>query len=563
MSFRSDFEQARDFLILHRSDYAYTYNHFRWPNLDEFNWALDYFDPMAEGNQGIALWIVDQNGEQQKFTFEALSKRSNQVANFLKSQGVQKGDSIFLLIENNVALWELMLAAMKMGAVLVPNSPLLSQAELKDRLNREKVKLIATTKKHVHKFNLSESSVLAVVVDDEEPGWISYTKSFQENLLFEATDKIKAKDPLFRYFTSTNAVKPRVVEHSYGGFTMGHLSTMYWIGLRPGDVHLGINSTGWAMHDWNNFIVPWSAEATIFILKHERFNAKLVLDALSEFPITTFCAPPTVWRLLIQEDMSSYPVHLRELVSTGEPLNAEIISRVHRAWKLFVRDGYGQTETSTLIGVPPEEKGSFGTLGKVLPGFQVSLRNKENEKVDAGEICVHLKNHPGWGVMSGLEESQEYYHTGDAAYVDDRGNYTFSERIDGIFKSSDYRISPYELEFVLKEFPAVREAVVIPSPDPIRDSVPKALISLVKGHEPTKELALDIMNFARMRLSPFKRIRRLEFMDIPKNTAGEILRSELVSLERAKRLDGGKAPYEFWEDDTKIDLQETWAQELP
>ncbi len=381
--------------------------------------------------------------------------------------------------------------------------------------------------------------------------------------MFEAAEKTKATDPLFRYFVSANTVKPRIISHSYGGFPIGHLSTMYWIGLRPGDVHLGIDSPGWAMHDWNNFIAPWNAEATIFIFKEERFNAKMILDTLSEYPITTFCAPPTVWRLLAQEDLTSYSsVNLREIVSTGEPLAAELISKIYKAWKLFVRDGYGQTETPTLIGVPPEEKGSCGTLGKVLPGFSIALLDSENKKVDAGEICVSLKDHP-WGLMSGLDTSQEYYHTGDSAYIDDAGNYSFTERIDGIFKSSDYRISPYEIEFVLKEFPAIRDAVVIPSADPIRDYVPKALVTLIKGTEPSKEIAMDIMNFAKMRLSPFKRIRRVEFLEIPKNTAGEIQRADLIAQEKAKRIAGEKSTYEFWEEDSKISISDTWAQELP
>lgn len=562
MSFRSEFEQARDYLILHRSDYSYAYSHFQWPQFKEFNWALDYFDPMADGNSNIALWIESELGMQEQYTFEELSKRSNQVANFLVSQGVKKGDSLFLLIENDVALWEIMLAAMKVGAVLVPNNPLLSQQELKDRLDREQVKLIATQKKYTEKFEISGSSVIPLVVDGDAPGWISYTETSGESTFFEPQEKTLAQDPLFRYFTSTNAVKPRLVEHSYAGFTVGHLSTMFWMGLRPRDVHFGVSSPGWSMHEWNNFIVPWNAEATIFIYKQERFNAKMILDALSEHPITVFCAPPTVWRLLAQEDIASYKVHLREGLSTGEALSAELISKFYKTWGLFIRDGYSQTESTTLIGIPPEEKNSFGTMGCPMPGFNIVLLDSQGNKVDAGEVCVGLKEHP-WGIMKGVSEEEEYYHTGDLAFVDGAGNFTFTQRLDGLFKSSDYRISPFELEFVLKEFSAIREAVVVPSPDPLRDAVPKAFISLVKGIEPSKSLALDIMNFARSRLSPFKRIRRVEFMEIPKNTAGEIQRSELMNLEKEKRLSGERSPYEFWEEDAKINLGETWAQELP
>lgn len=562
MSFRSEFEQARDFLILHRSDYDYAYSHFEWPRLEEFNWALDYFDPMAEGNDKTALWIVSENGDEHKYSFNELLQRSNQVANYLRHHGVQKGDSIFLLIENDVALWELMLGAMKVGAVLVPNNPLLSQQELTDRLNREQIKVIATTKKHSDKFSVKGTSVLSLIVDGEVAGWRSFSEYQKESADFEGEGRTKVSDPLFRYFTSSSSVKPRIVEHSYGGFPIGHLSTMYWIGLRPGDVHFGVNSTGWAMHDWNNFIAPWNAEATIFIYKQERFNAKTVLDALSEYPITTFCAPPTVWRLLMHEDMASYKVQLREAVSTGEALSAEVISKVYKAWKLFVRDGYGQTETPTIIGIPPEEKGAFGTMGKPLPGFKIALLDEKKNLVDAGEVCISLENQP-LGLASGAGGDSGYFHTGDLAYHDDSNNYSFSERVDGLFKSSDYRISPHELEFVLKEFPAIREAVVIPSPDPIRDSVPKALVALIKGVEPTKELALDIMNFARTRLSPFKRIRRVEFTEIAMNTHGEIMRAELVTRERDKVHSGEKSPYEFWEEDAKISIPDAWAQELP
>ncbi|MGZ3773831.1 MAG: AMP-binding protein [Pseudobdellovibrionaceae bacterium] len=562
MNNRSAFEQARDFLILHRSDYNYAYNHFQWPQVEDFNWALDYFDPMAEGNFNTALWIVDQFGKVQKFSFDEISKRSNQAANYLRSIGVESGDSIFLLLENDVALWEIMLAAMKLGAVLVPNNPFLSQQELLDRLNREKVKLIVTTKKHTEKFDVSAAGVLALVVDESVVGWKSYEKCYEFSNTFEPKEKSKALAPLFRYFTSASSVKPRIVEHSHGGFTVGHLSTMYWMGLRPGDIHLGINSPGWSMHDWNNFIVPWSAEATIFILKTERFNSKSLLDTLSEYPITTFCAPATVWRLLVLEDIGSYRGKLREVVSTGEPLSPEIISKVYHAWKLFVRDGYGQTETTTVIGIPPAEKNSFGTMGKALPGFKIVLLNTEKKETDAGEVCISLKEHP-FGIMSHIDESVAYYHTGDSAFVDESGNYTFASRLDDLFKSSSYRISPHELEFVLKDFPRISEVVVIPSPDPLRENVPKAIITLEKGMEPSKELALDIMNFTRMRLSPFKRIRRIEFMEIPKSTVGEILRTNLIDREKEKRAANEKSAYEFWEEDAKIVVMDTWAQELP
>lgn len=568
MSFRSEFEQARDFLILHRSDYDYAYNHFKWPHLEEFNWALDYFDPMATLNNHVALWIVDESGEEQKATFEELSQRSNQVANFLRKQGLKKGDSLLLLLENEMALWELMLGAMKIGVILVPASPLLSHQELRDRLERDRISAIATTKKHAQKFAVVDSSVVPILVDalpgETEERWIPYSETRNERTSFVHSDAetTKARDPLFRYFISANTVKPKIVEHTHYSYPVGHLATMYWMGLHPGDLHLGISSSGWSMHDWNNFLAPWNAEATILIYRQKRFNARKILDLMATRKVTTFCAPPTVWRLLAQEDLSKYKLSLREALSTGETLNADIISTFHKAWGLFVRDGFGQTEMPIVIGVTPQQSASFGTMGKALPGFRVRLLDEEDKETSTGEICVDIEEAPVQFIAS-ASEGVPYYRTGDYAYKDYSGNFTFREREDGLFKSSDYRVSPFEIEQVLKEFPVIGEAVVIPSADPVRDFVPKALVSLVKGTEPSRDLALDIMSFTRQRLSPFKRVRRVEFVDIPKNTAGEIPRAELAALEKKKRSQGEKGLYEFWEEDAKISLQDNWAQELP
>jgi acetyl-CoA synthetase len=337
---------------------------------------------------------------------------------------------------------------------------------------------------------------------------------------------------------------------------------MYWSGIHPGDIHLGISSSGWAMHDWNNFLVPWNAEATIFIYKQERFNAKKLLDVMATHKVTTFCAPPTVWRLLAQEDLKAYKMNLREVLSTGETLNADTISTFHKAWGLFIRDGFGQTELPMVIGVSPNEESSFGTMGKALPGFRVRLLDAENKDTDAGEICIDVDD-SAMKFIAGTSEGSQSYRTGDFAYMDYAGNFTFTQRSDGLFKTSDYRVSPYEIEAVLKEFPVILDAVVIPSADPIRDFVPKALVAVAKGTEPTRELALDIMSFTRQRLSPFKRIRRVEFTEIAKTTSGEIPRAELIALERTKRAKNEKGLYEFWEEDAKISLAETWAQELP
>lgn len=552
MAVRGEFEQARDFLILHRADYDYAFNHFKWPSLEKFNWALDYFDNMAEGNNNTALWIVNESGKEEKYSFADLSSRSSQVANYLRKLGLHKGDSVLLMVGNDLAYWELMLAIMKVGAIIVPASPFLSSPELEDRLVRGRVRMVAAKKEFAERFRLKSSGVISLLVDGVLPDWQNYADATQESADYEASEKTKVTDPVLLYFASSMTAKPKLVEHSYLSFAVGHLSTAYWMGLRPGDVHLGISSPGWSMHDWNNFIAPWNAEATIFIDRLSRFNPKILLDTMEHYKVTTFCAPPTVWRRLLQEDLTKYHLSLREVLSTGEPLPEDVVRRVQEAWGLQIRDGFGQTETTIMIGVAPGQKSVPGSLGKVLPGYSIQLLDEDGREVKEGEICVEsalLNAHP--------------YHSGDVARVDGEGYYSYVGRNDGLFKCSDYRISPFEIESVLKENPAIREVAVIPSPDPIRYAVPKAIVVLAKGIEPTKEVAVDIMNFTRMRLAPFKRIRRIEFHDLMKNSDGTILRDELIKKELEKRLTNDRSPYEFWEEDAKATVAETWAQDLP
>jgi acetyl-CoA synthetase len=341
---------------------------------------------------------------------------------------------------------------------------------------------------------------------------------------------------------------------------------MYWIGLQPGDVHLNISSPGWAKHAWSNLFAPWNAAATVLILGHERFSPQALLDAIGACGVTTFCAPPTVWRLLIQSDLTSADTAtLRECVAAGEPLNPEVIEQVRRAWDITVRDGYGQTETTAQIGNSPGQPVEPGTMGRPLPGYAVALVDPiTGDPAPEGEICLDLSDRP-LGLMTGYQGDPErdaeamrggYYHTGDVAARDDEGYLTYIGRTDDLFKASDYRISPFELESVLIEHEAVAEAAVIPSPDPMRLAVPKAYVTLVAGAEASPETALSILAHARERLAPYKRVRRLEFSELPKTISGKIRRVELREQE-SNRLgqDAPAAPAdvrgitEFWEED--------------
>jgi acetyl-CoA synthetase len=374
---------------------------------------------------------------------------------------------------------------------------------------------------------------------------------------FEPRGQTRADDTLLLYFTSGTTSKPKLVEHSHQSYPVGHLSTMYWLGLLPGDVHLNISSPGWAKHAWSNFFAPWNAGATAFVFKFDRFDAKALLDVLARCAVTSLCAPPTVWRLMVQEDLRSYAVALRELVAAGEPLNPEIIDQVERAWGITIRDGYGQTETTAQIGNSPGQPLKPGSMGRPMPGYPVVLLDAEGREADEGEISLRLDPRPV-GLMKGYFEDPDlsaaafgegYYRTGDVASRDGDGYITYVGRADDVFKASDYRISPFELESILIEHPAVAEAAVVPSPDPVRLAVPKAFVTLAPGYAPSRELAKDILAYAREHLAPFKRIRRLEFGELPKTISGKIRRVDLRRSERARRATGERAELEFWDED--------------
>ena len=550
------FLAARDFLLRHREDYATAYRDFEWPKLDQFNWALDYFDVMARGNSQSALWLVDEDAGEAKLSFTQLSERSNRVANALRQLGVRRGDRILVMLGNVVPLWECMLAAMKLGAVIVPATTLLTRNDLADRFARGRVRHVIAAADAAAKFADLPGAYTRIIVGGEMAGWLSYAASYEASGQFASDGETRADDPMLLYFTSGTTATPKLVLHSHQSYPVGHLSTMYWLGVRPGDVHLNISSPGWAKHAWSCFFAPWNAGATVFIVNQRRFNARGLLDTVARCGVTTFCAPPTVWRMLIQEDLAAWSMQLKELIGAGEPLNPEVIERVKQAWGLTIRDGYGQTETTALVGNTPGQKVKPGSMGRALPGYRVALFDPAGATSEEGEICLKLGSRPT-GLMQGYQgENGEVqpldgsvYRTGDVATLDRDGYLTYVGRADDVFKSSDYRISPFELESVLIEHPAVAEAAVVPSPDPMRLAVPKAFLALAPGHAPDRETALSIFRHCRAALAPFKRVRRLEFAELPKTISGKIRRVELRRAEAAKEQRGKRGALEFWEED--------------
>jgi acetyl-CoA synthetase len=537
---------------------------FHWPAIRHFNWAHDYFDRIAADNDRPALRLVDDAGSDLSLSFAALARRSNQVANFLRHHGVGPGDRVLIMLGNVVALWEVMLATIKLGAVMIPATTLLKRTDLEDRLARGRVRAVVVDRSLARHFDGLPGAPIGISVGGAAPGFSDFEDSHQADPTFHAGAPTPADALMLLYFTSGTTAKPKLVAHSHTSYSVGHLSTAYWIGLRPGDVHLNLSSPGWAKHAWSCFFAPWNAEATILAYQFERFSAAALLDRLVRCRVTTFCAPPTVWRMLIQEDLRRWPVVLREVVGAGEPLNPEVIEQVRGAWGLTIRDGFGQTETTAQIGNPPGQRLKPGSMGRPLPGYTVALVAADGTLSEEGEICLDLNQRPVGLMQAYLDDPEKteevmrdgYYHTGDVASRDADGYLTYVGRLDDVFKSSDYRISPFELESVLIEHPAVAEAAVVPSPDRLRLAVPKAFVVLSSGAVADAETARSILNYVRERVSPFKRIRRLEFADLPKTISGKIRRVELRLLEIGRSATSPRRTHEFWEEDFSRDSGE-------
>jgi len=578
----AQFRSARDLLLSERTDYDRAVAEYDPPRPADLNWALDWFDQVAsDASTGAraALKIVEADGSSHSVTYAEMSARSSQVAAWLSSIGAVKGDRLLLMLGNQVELWETLLACIKLGVVVIPATTLLTSADLDDRITRGGVGHVVAASVDAGKFDDVAGDYTRIAVGDPVPGWTTYSESlsaatFSAAHRFVPPEAAGGDDTLLLYFTSGTTAQPKLVEHTHLSYPVGHLSTMYWVGLQPGDVHLNISSPGWAKHAWSSFFAPWNAEATILVVNQPRFDAAELLATMAAESVTTFCAPPTVYRMLIQQDLAPWRerLALREMVGAGEPLNPEVIQQVQDGLGIVIRDGFGQTETTAQVGNSPGQEVVPGSMGRVLPGYDVVLLDPATgqERLGdgaEGELCLRLNGaaERPVGLMAGYHGDPEKtaesmrdgaYHTGDVASRDARGYITYVGRADDVFKASDYRISPFELESVLIEHPAVAEAAVVPSPDPTRLAVPKAYVVLAPGFSPTAETAESILAYARKNLAPYKRVRRIEFAELPKTISGKIRRVELRGREQEVHGAGADdatasraSTLEFWESD--------------
>ena len=554
---RTEFTSYQDF-----------HDHFAVKVPEGFNFAYDVADEYARTEPDrVALVWCDDHGQSASFTFRQMQEASDRTANLFRSLGIGKGDPVMLILKRRYEFWFCLLALHKLGAIAVPATHLLTAKDLIYRNNAADIKLVVAAAdplvlEHIDACQgLSPSLQVKVAVGGPRPGWIDFDQELgRTGAGFVRPTGAAApanEDISLLYFTSGTTAQPKLVAHSHVSYPIGHLSTLYWIGLRPGDVHLNLSSPGWAKHAWSCLFAPWNAAATVLAYQYERFSARALLDQLVRTRVTTFCAPPTVWRMLIQEDLGRWPVALREVVGAGEPLNPEVIEQVQAAWGLTIRDGFGQTETTAVVGNSPGQAVKPGSMGRPLPGYPVVLVAPDGTVGEEGEICLDLAARP-LGLMQGYLDDEArsaeamrggYYHTGDVASRDADGYLTYVGRMDDVFKSSDYRISPFELESVLIEHPAVAEAAVVPSPDALRLAVPKAFIVLAADAAPDAATARSIFEHLRARLSPFKRVRRLEFAPLPKTISGKIRRVELRRAEQGRDGDQPRRPGEFWEED--------------
>ena len=522
----------------------------KFKNTERFNFAFDLVDALADKDpEKLAMLHISRDKTERRFTFKDLKKASNQCANYFKSLGIKKGDRVMLVLKRHYQFWFAMLGLNKLGAVAIPATNQLQEHDFSYRFKAAGVKAIICTADGdtAHQADIAEKDygkpLIKLIVNGEREGWRTFDEEYRlYSTHYERTaDAPCGDDLMLMFFTSGTSGYPKIAAHSYK-YALGHFHTAkYWHNVDPDGLHFTISDTGWAKAMWGKLYGQWLCEAATFVYDFDRFDAADILPMFAKYHITTFCAPPTMLRMMIKQDISQYDFSsVKHMTTAGEALNPEVYRQFEKATGLQILEGFGQSESTMIIGNMTGEPHKIGSMGKPAPIYDVDIIDADGKSVPAGEtgeIVINIKN----GLPCGLatcyygdkEKTDEtwhdgYYHTGDTAWRDEDGFYWYVGRIDDVIKSSGYRIGPFEIESVIMELPYVLECGVSAAPDPVRGQVVKASIVLVKGTEGSEELKKEIQTYVKAHTAPYKYPRIVVFKDsLPKTTSGKIQRNKL------------------------------------
>jgi len=519
-------------------------------NTENFNFAFDLVDAMAEKNPDkLAMLHISKDHTERRLTFKDMKRASAQCANYFKSLGIKRGDRVMLILKRHYQFWFAMLGLNKLGAIAIPAPNQLVEHDLEYRFQAAGVSAIICTADGdtAHQVDLAAEKCPSIkhklIVNGEREGW----RSFDEEYTLYSSHYNRTKDApggddlMLMFFTSGTTGYPKIAAHNYK-YALGHFHTArYWHDVDPDGLHFTISDTGWAKGMWGKLYGQWLCEAATFVYDFDRFDAADILPMFAKHKITTFCAPPTMLRMMIKQDINKYDFSsVKHMTTAGEALNPEVYRQFEKATGLQIIEGFGQTETTMVIGNLVGASHKIGSMGKPAPIYDVSIVDPDGNPVPAGEtgeIVINVKNGAPCGLFTGYYNSPEktaevwhdgYYHTGDTAWCDEDGFYWYVGRVDDVIKSSGYRIGPFEIESVIMELPYVLECGVSAEPDEVRGQVVKASIVLVKGTEPTDELKKEIQKYVKERTAPYKYPRIVVFRDeLPKTTSGKIQRNKL------------------------------------
>ena len=519
-------------------------------NEESFNFAFDVVDAIAKKDPDkLAMLHIDKNKVERRFSFNDMKRASAQCANYFKAMGIKKGDRVMLVLKRHYQFWYAILGLHKLGAIAIPATNLLMAHDFEYRFEAAGVSAIVCTADG----NVAEQVDLAaekcpelkhkILVGGSREGWHDFDEEFglYSTHFYRTEDTSCGSDPILMFFTSGTTGYPKIASHNHK-YALGHyITAKYWHGVYEDGIHFTISETGWGKALWGKLYGQWLAEGAVFTYDFDRFLAADILPMFAKYNITTFCAPPTMLRMMVKEDISKYDLSsIKHMTTAGEALNPEVYRQFEKATGLQIMEGFGQTELTLVIANLAGDKHKLGSMGKPTPLYDVDILDPDGNSVadgEVGEIVVKTSDKVPCGLFEGYYRNEEktrevwhdgYYHTGDTAWRDEDGFYWYVGRVDDVIKSSGYRIGPFEIESVIMELPYVLECGVSAAPDEVRGQVVKASIVLVKGYEPSDELKKEIQEYVKKKTAPYKYPRIVEFKtELPKTISGKIQRNKL------------------------------------